>query len=138
AAKDFRVPEDSEYILQPLREGAEFALYRGKERGKQTPILVLAAGAEHPSLQALRRLEHEYSLASELNASWAAQPLALARYEGRKVLILKDPGGELLDQIMDQRKGRPMELTRGLRIGVGLAAAVSKVHRQGLIHRDVK
>lgn len=55
--------EDSEYALEMLREGAEFTLYRGRERGSQMPILALAIAAERPSSQGLQRLEHEYSLA---------------------------------------------------------------------------
>ena len=63
--------------MEPLREGADFTLYRGSARGDPTPILVVAVASEHPSPQSLKRLEHEYSLASELDAAWAAQPLAL-------------------------------------------------------------
>ena len=88
--------ENSEYILEPLRDGPDFTLYRGRYRGDQLPILAVAVVAEQPSLQSVRRLEHEYSLATELDAAWAAQPLALTRQQGRPVLILKDPGGEPL------------------------------------------
>lgn len=102
--------EDSEYVLEPLREGADFTFYRGTERGAQTPILATAVAAEQPSPQSLRRLEHEYSLATELDAAWAAQPLALTRHHGRPVLILKDPGGEPLDRIIEQDKGQPIDL----------------------------
>ena len=94
--------------------------------------------AEQPSPQSLRRLEHEYSLATELDAAWAAQPLALTRHQGRTVLILKDPGGEPLDRVIEQHKGQPIDLTRFLRIAIGLAAALGQAHRQGLIHKDVK
>jgi hypothetical protein len=86
----------AEYLLEPLRAGADFTLYRGKERVKHTPILAVAVASEQPSPQSLRQLEHEYSSATELDAAWAAQPLALTRHKGRAVLILKDPGGELL------------------------------------------
>lgn len=79
--------ELSEYVLEPLREGAEFTLYRGRERSSQMPILALAVAAEQPSPQSLRRLEHEYSLATELDAAWATQPLALIRQQGRPVLL---------------------------------------------------
>jgi predicted ATPase/signal transduction histidine kinase len=130
--------EDSEYVLETLREGADFTLYRGRERGSQMPILALTVAAEHPSPQSLRRLKHEYSLATELDAAWAVRPLALTRHQGRAVLILEDPGGEPLDRIIEQHKGQPIDLTRFLRIAVDLAAALSQAHRQGLIHKDLK
>jgi hypothetical protein len=61
--------EPVEYVLEPLREGADFTLYRGRERGNLTPAAALALSAEQPSPQRLRPLEHEYSLASELDAA---------------------------------------------------------------------
>jgi predicted ATPase/signal transduction histidine kinase len=134
----FSMTEESEYLLEPLRQAADFTLYRGRVRDDQTPILAVTVAAEQPSLQNLRRLEREYSLATELDAAWAAQPLALTRHRGRAVLILKDPGGEPLDRIIEQHQGQPIDLVRFLRIAIGLAAALSQVHRQGLIHKDVK
>jgi predicted ATPase/signal transduction histidine kinase len=130
--------KDSEYVLEPLREGAHFTLYRGRERGNMMPILAVAVAAEQPSPQTLRRLEHEYALATELDAAWAAKPLALASHQGRAILILKDLGGEPLDRVIEQHKGQPIDLTRFLRIAIGLAAALGQAHRQGLMHKDVK
>jgi len=132
------VAADLEYVLEPLREGADFTLYRGRERANDTPILAVAVAAEQPSPQSLRRLEHEYSLASELNAAWATQPLALTHHHGRAVLILKDPGGKFLDRIIEQYHTQPIDLTRFLQIAVGLAAALSQAHAQGLMHKDVR
>ncbi|MFM0342122.1 trifunctional serine/threonine-protein kinase/ATP-binding protein/sensor histidine kinase [Paraburkholderia fungorum] len=125
-------------MLESLREEADFTLYRGREVGNPMPILALALAAGQPSSQSLRRLEHEHSLAAELDAAWAAQPLALTRHQGRGILILKDPGGEPLDRLIGQHKGLPLDLTRFLCIAIGLAAALGQAHRQGLIHKDVK
>ena len=122
----------------PLREGADFTLYRGRQHGNLSPVLAIALSAEQPSPQSLRRLEHEYSLAADLDPAWAARPLALTRYEGRTVLIVQDPGGEPLDQLLERNKGQPLDLTRFLRIAIGLAKALGQVHRQGLIHKDIK
>src|ERR1700733_12106946 len=128
----------SGYVLELLREGADFTLYRGRQHGNPSPVLVVALTAEQPSPQGLRRLEHEYSLVGELDPAWAAKPLALTRHEGRTILVLQDPGGEPLDLVLERDQGRPLDLTRVLHIAVGLAAALGQVHRRGLIHRDIK
>src|SRR6202453_3721716 len=127
--------ERFEYILEPLREGADFTVYRGQRRGNPSPVLAIA---EQPSPQSLRRLEHEYSLAAELDPAWAAKPMALTHHEGRTILVLKDPGVEPLDQVLERDQGQPLDLTRFLRSAIGLASAVGQVHRRGLIHRDIK
>src|ERR1700677_4387860 len=127
--------ERFEYILEPLREGADFTVYRGQRRGNPSPVLAIA---EQPSPQSLRRLEHEYSLAAELDPAWAAKPMALTQHEGRTILVLSDPGVEPLDQVLERDQGQPLDLTRFLRSAIGLASAVGQVHRRGLIHRDIK
>jgi serine/threonine protein kinase len=94
--------------------------------------------AEYPSPQSLLRLEHEYSFAAEVDPAWAAKPLALTRHEGRAILVLKDPGGDPLDLILERGQGQPLDLTRALRIAIGLTTALCQVHRHGLIHKDIK
>ncbi len=130
--------EPSEYVLEPIREGTEFTLYRGRQHGNTSPVLAVALSAEQPSPQGLRRLEHEYSLAAELDPAWAAKPMALTRHEGRTILVLNDPGGEPLDLLLEPGQGQPLDLARVLRIAIGLATALGQVHRRGLIHKDIK
>src|ERR1700744_5907929 len=120
----------SGYVFASLREG-DIALYRGSGNGL-TSILLVAA--EHPSPGCIERLEHEYALKSELDADWAARPVALAHDNGRTTLVLEDPGGTPLDQLL----GRPLEISHFLRIAISLAGALRHVHERGLIHKDIK
>src|ERR1700720_4461972 len=130
--------ELSGYVLETLRKGGEFILYRGRQPDNPFPILVLAPISDQPTPASLRQLEHEYSLAAELDPAWAARPLALTRHEGRTILVLKDPGGEPLDLVLKRDQGQPLDLTRSLRIAIGLAKALGQMHRRGLIHKDIK
>jgi PAS domain S-box-containing protein len=101
--------------------------------GRQDVLIVLPA-SEQPALTALDRLAHEYSFKDELDGTWAVQPLELLRDRGQSMLVLEDPGGELLGELL----GTPMETGRFLRIAIAIAAALAKVHQRGLIHKDIK
>ena len=126
--------ELSNYAFEPLRKGEEYILYSGWSDGELPAILVVALASEYPALESLERLEHEYSLRDELDSDWAAVPLALTHHLGRTMLVLEDPGGVPLDGLL----GRPLELPRFLGWAAAISAALSKLHRRSLIHKDIK
>jgi PAS domain S-box-containing protein len=95
---------------------------------------VLLASAKDASRASLERLEHEYALRAELDASWAARPIALSRYNDRWTLVLEDPGGEPLDRLLDG----PLRAREFLQLAVPLTNALRQMHERGLIHRNIK
>jgi PAS domain S-box-containing protein len=97
-------------------------------------VLIVFPASEQSTPSGLDRLAHEYSLKNELDSTWAVRPLELVPDRGRTVLVLEDPGGELLGGLL----GTPMEVGDFLRIAIGVAAALGKVHQHGLIHKDIK
>ena len=117
------------YVFSPLREG-DIALCRGSGDGL-APILLVAA--EETSLDAVERLEHEYALRCELDADWAARPVALTHHNHRRTLVLEDPGGAPLDRLL----GRPLDLSHFLRLAIDITVAIGKLHRRGLLHKDI-
>src|SRR5262249_14194038 len=97
-------------------------------------VLIVLPAVDHPSRTSLDRLTHERELKDELDGAWAARPLELVRDVGRTMLVLEHAGGEPLDRLL----GAPMEVGRFLRLAIGIAAAVGKLHQRGLVHKDIK
>src|SRR6202043_4054459 len=73
-------------------------------------------------------------LREELDSACSARPLELIRDGGRTFLVLEDTGGVPLDSLLSA----PMETRYFLNIATSIAAAVGKLHKCGLVHKDLK
>ena len=116
--------ELSAYTLELLRKDPELVLYRGHSNdANPSSILLLTTLSKVPTPEALKRIDREYSLTSDLDTTWAARPAALSEYNDRAALILEDPGGEPLSRLI---RG-PTEMKRFLRLAVGVTTALRQV-----------
>jgi PAS domain S-box-containing protein len=138
----------SQYVFEVLRKDDDFILYRGRSKDDgSSRVLVDSPVTEYPAPEMLKWQEHAYCLREELDPTWAARPMAIARHWDRTVLVLEDPGGEPLDQLLGPARnasaasdagGQPLELGLFLRLAIGLSGAVGQLHQSGIIHKDIK
>src|SRR6195256_851594 len=122
--------------LQVLWEDGERVFCRGESHadGYRAAVLAVRPAAEHPAPAILDGLAREYELKDELDGAWAVRPLALVRERGRTMLVLEDTGSEPLHRLL----GAPLEVRSFLRLAIAIAAAITQVHRRGLVHKDIK
>jgi PAS domain S-box-containing protein len=128
---------DGDSSFQTLWEDGELVFCRGwrvDRGGERGAVLAVLPATERPTPSSLDRLAHQYMLKDELDAAWAVRPRELVRERGRIMLVLEDPGGEPLAQLL----GKPMELASFLGLAIGIATALAKLHQCGLVHKDLK
>src|ERR1700692_3338620 len=124
----------AESNLQVLWEDGARVFCRAERRaGYQAAVLAVMPAAEHPTPATLDRLAREYGLKEELDGAWAVRPLELIREGGRTTPVLEDPGGEPLERLL----GVPFELDFFLRLAIDISVAVGRLHRGGLLHKDI-
>ncbi len=94
----------------------------------------IARPAPGASIAAVRRLEHEFSLAPRLMPQWAVPPVALLSGSEGTLLVLEDASGVPLHDQPDA----PLSIKAFLQRAIAAAAAVTGAHQAGLLHRDIK
>ena len=124
----------SRYNLETLRKDEELILYRARSKDDGTQVLVLSLVAGYPKPESLTRLEHEYFLREELDPTWAARPITIARDWERTIVLLEDPGGVPLDRLL----GQPLDVAFSLRLAIGLSSAIDRLHQHGIVHKNIK
>lgn len=117
--------------VERLRADDTFILYRAYPADGAHAQLVLVP--RQPTITSLKKLKNEYALAADLDPAWAVLPIELVPHKESMMLVLGDPGGNLLASLI----ANPIELDGRLRLAVELADTVSRLHRRGLLHRDI-
>ena len=118
--------------LPTALEAVEYTLYRARHPDTGAPVLLRADLKQTPRTAA--RLRRELELREVLRPEWALRPLASVHGAGRTMLMLEDPGGELLNLAYLA----PMSISHFLRTALHITGAVAEIHRSGLIHKDLK
>ena len=67
--------------------------------GGPAAVLVVTPVHDPPSASIVKQLEQEFALRAELDPAWALLPLELRFEGGQMLLVLKDPGGQLLKRM---------------------------------------
>ena len=117
-----------------LCEAGDLLLYQATRSQDAAPVLLKFPASARPTPLLLSRLEREYELARTLDSSRIARPLALERQAGNVVLVLEQGPTKTLASLL----GSPMDIRSFLQIAIGINAALTELHRHGLVHKDLK
>src|SRR3981189_336656 len=123
-------------ILSPLGAGGMGEVYRARDTRLDRSVAIKVLPAHLSSDPGLKqRLERESKAISALQHPNICALFDVGAQDGVDFLVM-----ELLDgQTLAERlvKG-PLPLAQAMTVGIEIAQALEKAHRQGIIHRDLK
>ena len=109
-------------------------VWRDVDGDDRREFLVVQPCAEHPMQATVARLAHEYELRDYLDSEWALRPLGFERERGRTMLMLEATTSRPLDEMI----GGGLPIVTFLRVAIAVSNAVGRLHRCGLVHKDIK
>ncbi len=124
-------------------------VFRGIQEQNRNPVIIKTLVDEFPSTLDLASLKREYEIIRGFNSEGIARAFALESYEKSLALILEDIGGVTLRSLIEKRKGNRdsaalanqgdtvLNLHEFLTIGIQLASALSELHQNNVIHKDI-
>ena len=122
-------------IVSAIGAGGMGEVYRARDTrlDRTVAIKVLSAPSSSPDLK--QRFEREARAISALSHPNICHLYDVGTQDGTDYLVMEYLEGETLAERL--QKG-PLPLEQTLKIGIEIAEALDKAHRQGIVHRDLK
>jgi len=118
-----------------LGEGAMGIVFRATRGGESVALKVLKQRLSRDEVFR-HRFAHEARVAGEVRHKHLVPIIEAGETDGRQFLASRYVAGRSLEQRIDAES--PLPIPEVLALVAGVAAGLDALHRQGLVHRDVK
>jgi predicted ATPase/class 3 adenylate cyclase len=119
--------------LVPLYQGRRTRVFRARRAADATPVIVKTLAGDYPLPEQRARLRLEHAVITGFDDPGIVRALDLVEYGNNIALVLEDIGAAALSQ----SAAPEMPIGSFLNLAVELATLVGRIHRQGLIHKDI-
>ncbi|MBW4513074.1 MAG: protein kinase [Scytonematopsis contorta HA4267-MV1] len=118
-----------------IHNGVNTNIYRGIIKESGSSVILKLLNSEYPSLEAIARLKHEYSVAGNLEHENIVKILRLETDDKRLAIVFEDFGGVSLKQYLENNQP---SLQLILSIVIAITEALLYIHSCHIIHKDIK
>ncbi|MED4755045.1 helix-turn-helix transcriptional regulator [Brevibacillus choshinensis] len=124
------------YTLHELiYQSEKKSIYRGVRKADGRSLIIKALTGDKITTSDTAKLMHEYEVTKHLNIPGIIKPLYQEQTGGTVVLVMEDNGGiSLKTYLQMSRPALPVFFP----IAMQLSETLMKLHRQGVIHKDLK
>lgn len=137
-AANQKIPHNELELLDLLGSGGYGSVYRARWRHAHGDEAV-AVKVMHLLAGAATNFEHEAAIVAEVSHPHIVRMLGVSFSEQHACIITElITGGSLHDFLHRENGGRRLTYVEALRVGVGVASAMTYLHERRVIHRDLK
>ena len=122
-------------LLETLHSGSKTVIYRGRRETDNASVVIKTLLCEHPPLEDVARLRHEYQIIEPLRIPGIVKPYELKNYQHNLALVLEYVPGCLLKELIATQA---TTLITFLKVAINLAQTLGELHAQKIIHKDIK
>jgi serine/threonine protein kinase len=122
-------------VTKKLQETADSILYRGYNNADRVPVAVKLPKRDYPTPRELAKLRHEYLILRDLDIPGVVKAFELEASDHGLALVLEHLAGRPLSEVIHTQR---LDLKTALWVGAALAEILSALHRNRVIHKDIK
>ena len=125
-----------EYTLtEAIHESESTTIYRGYRNADHLPVAIKRLKQDPPSSTDIAKLRYECAIAKSLDLPGVVKALGIEKVGTNLALIMEDADGRALSEVISSHKFSTNDV---LRIALSVTTIIESVHRNGVIHMDVK
>ncbi len=122
-------------ITEKIDETRGSYIYRASRENDQRTYIIKELKSANPTPSDIARFKNEYEIIKKLDIKGVIKTYDILEYEGKIALVLEDFNGQSLKQIL---VGKKFSIRLFLKIAVKCAEAVGHIHRENIVHKDIK
>ncbi len=116
-----------------IHDGRHSTVFRAHCLTRDVSVVVKQPRGTHRTARAEGRFAREFEITRQVEGDGVVRALELVTDRGAPAIVLEDGGRSLASVYADERP--PLALA--LRIAVQVTTALARIHRKGIVHKDV-
>ena len=122
-------------LTEKIDETVTSVVYRAVKEDSGRRVIVKMLNTDSPSPSEIARFNREYDLIRNIDDEAVIKVFEVLESEEKIALVLEDFNGLSLDRVISKA---PLPLETFLKIGITIARVLDKLHKQNIIHKDLK
>jgi predicted ATPase/class 3 adenylate cyclase/GAF domain-containing protein len=122
--------------LEKIAEGNDRVIYTALRVSDGTPVVLKTLRSQHPTVDMIALMYHEYEVAKEINFPGIIRTYDLIDQQNHYALVQENMGGISLRQYL--KENLLTDISLFLKLAIQMTKIIGHLHQLHIIHKDIK